>query len=261
MSLADLPRVILRSWYGAAGGVLLFASFLGAAQASVFDDDEARRAILDLRAKVDANHTEINARLDKLDAATRGQLDLANQIETLRQDVARVRGQVETLTNELANQQKQQKDYYADLDARLRKLEPQQLSVDGKSAAVAQGEARTYEAALTQFKNGDFKAAIPAFSNFLAQYSDSAYAPAAQYWIGASYYAQRDYKAAIAAHQQLMKNWPDSPRAPDAMLNIASSQTDLADKRAARKTLERLVAQYPDSDAAATARQRLGQSK
>lgn len=261
MSLADLPRFTARSWYGVAGAILLVPSLLGAARASVFDDDEARKAILDLRAKVEANHTDINARLDKLDAATRGQLELANQIETLRQDVARVRGQVETLTNELANQQKQQKDYYADLDARLRKLEPQQITVEGKTAAVAQTEARAYEAALTQFKNGDFKAAIPAFGNFLAQYRDSAYAPAAQYWIGASYYAQRDYKAAIAAHQQLLKNWPDSARASDAMLNIASSQTDLADKKAARKTLEHLVAQYPDSEAAATARQRLGQSK
>ena len=260
MSLADLAH-LPRSWHRAAAGMLLLATLTGAAQAGVFDDDEARRAILDLRAKAEANQTALNARLDKLEAATRGQLDLSNQIETLREDIARVRGESETIANELSNQQKRQKDYYTDLDARLRKLEPQQVTVDGKSGAVAQGEARAYEAALTPFKNGDFKAAIPAFGNFLSQYPDSAYAPAAQYWIGASHYAQRDYKAAIAAHQQLIKNWPDSARAPDALLNIASSQTDLADKRAARKTLEQLVATYPDSEAAATARLRLGKPK
>jgi tol-pal system protein YbgF len=241
--------------------LLCVAGIFGPATASVFDDDEARRAILELRAKVDANQTDLNSRLDKLDAATRGQLDLANQIEMLRQDVARLRGQVEALTNDLSNQQKRAKDYYGDLDARLRKLEPQQITVDGKPASVGTGETRAYEAAVAQFKNSDFKGATASFGNFLTLYPDSAYAPAAQYWIGISYYAQRDYKSAIAAQQSLAKTWPESPRAADALLNIASSQIDMADKKTARKTLEALLAKYPDSDAAATARDRLAKLK
>jgi tol-pal system protein YbgF len=239
-------------------GALLSLGLLSSASAGVFDDDEARKAILDLRAKVDAVQASLN---DRVDTTSRGQLALSSQIESMRQDLAQLRGQIESLSNELANEQKRQKDYYADLDARLRKFEPQATTVDGKTATVDPAETRAYEAALGQFKNSDFKGAISTFSNFLSQYPDSAYAPAAQYWIGTSYYAQRDYKSAIAAQQQLLKNWPDSPRASEAWLNIASSQTDMADKKSARKSLETLIAQYPDSPAAGTARDRLAKLK
>ncbi len=246
------------SWASKFVGALFCFGLLGSAHAGVFDDDEARKAILDLRNKVDTNQNELASRLE---TASRGQLQLANQLESLKQDLAVLRGQIENLTNQLANQQRIQKDYYTDLDTRLRKLEPQQVTVDGQTATVDQTENRAYEGALAFFKNSDFKTAIASFNSFLSQYPDSAYAPAAQYWIGTSYYALRDYKSAIATQQQLIKKWPDSSRVPDAWLNIASSQTDMADKKAARKSLETLIAQYPNSSAAVTARDRLTKLK
>ena len=182
---------------------------------------------------------------------------MTNQIESLRQEIARLRGSIESLTNDLVNEQKRNKDFYVDLDGRLRKVEPQPTTVDGQSTTVDPNEARSYEAALAQFKASDFKGSIGSFQTFLVRYPQSAYAPAAQYWIGTSFYAQRDYKSAIAAQQTVLRNYAASPRAADAMLNIASSQTDLADKKAARATLESLIAKYPDAPAAATARERL----
>ena len=224
------------------------------AHAGLFDDDEARKAILDLRAKADANQRDIAAQLE---TQRRNQIDVTNQLEALRQEIARLRGQIESLTNDAANEQKRNKDFYVDLDGRIRKLEPQQTAVDGQTALVDQNEQKAYDAALAQFKGSDFKGAVTSFQNFIARYPASAYAPAAQYWIGTGYYAQRDYKSAIAAQQLVIKNWPTSTRAADAMLNIASSQTDMGDKKAAKKTLETLVAQYPDAPAAATARERI----
>ena len=241
-------------------GVVATAMVLGVtgtAHGSVFGDDEARKAILDLRAQVDANQRDLSSRIDKLEAAQQGQLDLANQIDALRQDIARLRGQLELLSNDVSNQEKREKDFYTDLDTRLRKLEPQQVSVDGKNATVDPNEEKAYNAALEQFKSSDFKGAVSAFGVFLKQYPDSAYAPAAQYWIGTSYYAQRDYKAAIATQQTLVKSWPESPRAADALLNIASSQSDMGDKRSAKRTLEQLISAYPDSQAAGVAKTRV----
>jgi len=229
----------------------------GTAYGSVFGDDEARKAILDLRAQVDANQRDLSSRIDKLESAQKAQLDLANQIDALRQDMARLRGQLELLSNDVANEEKREKDFYTDLDTRLRKLEPQQVSIDGKNATVDPNESKAYEAALEQFKNSDFKGAIASFNAFMKQYPDSAYAPAAQYWIGTSYYAQRDYKAAIASQQTLVKTWPENPRAADALLNIASSQTDMGDKKTAKHTLEQLIAAYPDSQAAGVAKDRV----
>ncbi|GIZ53847.1 tol-pal system protein YbgF [Noviherbaspirillum aridicola] len=226
------------------------------AGAALFEDDEARRAILDIRARLNNMQNEINAKADKTNS-----LDLNTQNEQLRQEIARLRGQIELLTNELANAQKRQKDFYVDLDARLRKLEPQTVTVDGKEFSVEQAEQRAYDAALAYFKAGDYKNAGAAFYDFTRRYPNSGLAPSAYYWLGNTYYAQRDYKNAISAQQTVVKNFPDSPKAADALLNIASCQLELKDRPGARKTLETLVAQFPGSPAAQTAQERLAALK
>lgn len=223
------------------------------AHAALFGDDEARRAILDVRAKVDA--------MQQSKAESSAVLDLSNQNEQLRQEIARLNGQIEVLTNELANAQQRQKDFYTDLDNRLRKLEPQSVNVDGQDAMVGQSEQRNYDDALTLFKGGDYKKAGAAFTDFVQRYPQSAYAPSAQYWIGNALYAQRDYRNAISAQQTLLKKYPDNPKAADAMLNIASSYMELKDRSAAKKTLESLVAKYPSTPAAQTAKERLANFK
>ena len=242
---------------GLAAAALAALSYLPLhASAALFDDDEARKAILDLRAKVDVMARDINSRVDtKADKSAT--LDLLNQNETTLTEIAKLRGQLEVLANELANAQKRQKDFYVDLDTRLRKLEPRQITIDGKAAEVDPSEQKNYDAALGLFKAGDYKTAATALQDFVRQFPASGYAANAQYWLGNAYYAQRDCKSAIAAQQLVIKNYPDSPKAADAMLNIASCQTELKDK-AAKKTLQELIKQYPDSTAAATAKERLG---
>ena len=72
--------------------VLSLAAF-GAqpAYAGMFDDDEARRQIKDLS-------IQTNERLETLSKA---QFDLVNQLQSLREENAKLRGQVEALTYEL----------------------------------------------------------------------------------------------------------------------------------------------------------------
>lgn len=231
-----------------------------AAQAGLLDDDEARKAILDLRAKVDLIARDLNARIDgKSDKSAA--LDLVNQHEQAMQEIAKLRGQLEVLGNEVANSQRRQKDFYTDLDARLRKLEPHKMMIDGKDVAVEPSEQKAYDGAIGIFKAGEYKAAAGALGDFVRRYPESGYAANAQYWLGNAYYAQRDYQNAIAAQQQVVANYPDSPKAPDAMLNIASSYTELKDKKNAKKALEALVAKYPDSTAAQAAKDRLATLK
>jgi tol-pal system protein YbgF len=230
------------------------------AHAGLFEDDEARRAVLDVRTKLENLQRDLNARLDNK-ADKSGTLDMVNQNEQLRLDVSKLRGQVELLTNELANAQQRQRDFYVDLDNRLRKLEPQKVTVDGKEADVDPSEQKTYDAAQAMYKSGDYKNAGAAFFDFLRRFPNSGYAPSAQYLLGTTYYAQRDYRNAITAQQAVVKNYPDSPKAADALLNIASCYVELKDKPAAKKTLTSLVAKYPDSPAAQTAKERLASLK
>lgn len=237
------------------------------ANAGLFDDDEARKAILELRSKVETTQLEITAQIDKK-ADKSSTLDLLNQNEQLQQEIAKLRGEIEVLTNELSNTQRRQKDFYVDLDDRLRKFETAAKAAAAEKEAnkelaqqKQQEEQKSYDDALVLFKNADYKNASAAFLDFLQRYPQSNNAAPAQYWLGNAYYAQREYKNAIAAQLLVVKNYPDHPKAPDALLNAASCYIELKDKNLAKKSLETVVAQYPGTNAAQIAKQRLASLK
>lgn len=236
----------------AAAAVIAVASVPVQAQAGLFDDVEARKAILDLRARVEALNNRLEGKADKST-----NLDLAGQNDQLKLEVAKLRGQIEVLANEVANLQRRQKDFYADLDSRLRKVEPQLAMVDGRQVEVQPGEQRTFDAALGMFKAGDYRNAGAAFANFVRMYPQSAYAGAAHYWLGNTYYAQRDFRNAITSHQTVVNSYPDNPKAPEALLNIALSHIELKDRPAARSALEQVVSRYPESPTAQVAQERM----
>ncbi len=252
---------------------LLVAAFAcvmpGAAGAGMFDDDEARARIEALRKQVDTGQRASDERLGRIDERLkaiesgmpdrRALLDLAGQIELLRGELARLRGQSEVLANQIETADRRQKDLYVDIDTRLRKLEQGQEQAMPKPAPIDVSETRAYEAALNQFKMGSYSFAISAFQGFLVTYPTSQLASSAQYWVGNAHYALRDFKNAIVAQQKLIAAWPDSQKAPDAMLNIASSQEALGDRRGALKTLDELIRKFPGSPAAESAKQRMTQ--
>jgi tol-pal system protein YbgF len=231
------------------------------AQAQLFADDDARKAILELRQRIAAMESALQKKdvelTSRLDTAQRNQLELVNQNDALRQEVAKLRGQVEALANEVATLQKRNRDLYTDLEARLKKFEPSTVTVDGRTATVDRAEQAAYDAALAQFRGGDFRASIGSFQQFIARYPASAYAPVAQYFIGSALFALKDYKGSIAAHQVIVDRYKDSPRAAEALLSIADSQLQMADKKSANRTLTRVIKEYPDSEAAVLARERL----
>lgn len=226
------------------------------ASAGLLDDEEARRAILDLRTKVDTIARELNGRVDtKADKSVT--IDMLNQHEQTMQELSRLRGQIEVLANEVAKAQNSQRQLYTDLDARLKKVEPRQETIDGQTAEVLPSEKTAYEAATALFQSGDYKGAASALQDFVRRYPESPYASNAQYWLGNTYYALGDYKKAIAAQEVVTSTYNSSPKAADAMLNIASSYALLKDNKNAKKSLQQLVSKYPSSSAAQTARDRL----
>ena len=248
----------------------------GAAHAGLFDDDEARRALEQLR-------SDTQSRLQKLEAAQRAQLEVFNQIEQIKADIAKLRGQMEVTSYELDASQKRQRDFYVDLDNRLRKAEQGLQELTGKVTAAqaaatsaataaaanttpsrpvpadpdAAAEARDYEAALTLLKGSKYKEAAAALQGFIKAYPNSTSQASANYWAASAFYQARDPVRAAEYYERVAARWPEDARAPDALLGLASCEQDAGEPRAARKTLEHLVAKYPSSNAASIARQQL----
>jgi tol-pal system protein YbgF len=235
------------------------------AHAGLFEDDEARRAILDLRQKVDAAQlrtaeevrrtTEDNAQL------RRSLLDLSNQIEALRNELATMRGQNENLARSVAEMQRTQKDLTTGVDERLRKFEPGKVNVDGKEFVADPAERQEFETALATLRKGDFAGAQTGFLAFLKRYPQTGYRASSLFWLGNAQYALRNYRDAVTNFRSLVTAEPDHMRAPEALLSMANCQVELKDTKSARKTLEDLVKAYPQAEAASVAKERLAKLK
>lgn len=238
--------------------IALLIAALGAvqAQAGVFDDEEARRQVTDLKIKTEA----------RFDQQSRGQLELSGQIQRQAEEISRLRGQIETLNYELETAKKRQQDFYLDLDTRLRKYETVSASnaavdpaeaANSKPAGDPSREGQEYEAALNQFKAAKYKEAGTAFAAFVQKYPDSSLAPNAQYWLGNAWYAQHNCNKAIEAQSVVTAKYASSAKAPDAWLAIATCQQELGNPAGAKRSLESVIAKYPNTPAAESAQQRL----
>lgn len=227
------------------------------AHAALFDDDEARRAILDLRQRFEASQLELRRTADDNIQLRRSLLELSNQLELLRAEVAKLRGQDELLARDVAEIQRRQKDLTQGVDERMRKFEPSKISVDGQEFVASPGETRDFEAALAVLRKGDFATAQVAFLDFINRNPQSGYRPSAVFWLGNAQYALRNYRDAVANFKGLLTLAPDHARAPEAALSIANCQIELKDMKSARKTLEDLIKVYPQSEAASVAKERL----
>ena len=233
--------------------------------AGLFDDDEARRAILDLRKQLEASSEQARARQGEqmtqmsaqLDQLKRSLLDLNGSIDAQRADNARLRGQIEQLTRDVAELQRKQTDLQQGVDERIRKVEPQKVSVDGKEFSVDPEEKRSYDDALAGFRKGEFDRAAAGFGGLLKRFPTSGYRDSSLFWLGNTQYARRDYKEAIASFRSLVSSSPESPRAPEALLAIANCQAELKDAKSARKTIDELIKAYPGSEAAHAGKERL----
>ena len=227
------------------------------AQAALFEDDEARRAILDLRQRLEATNNALKAQSEDSAQLRRVLVDLQGQIDSLRADLNKARGTQEQLTRDLSDVQLRQRDAQTGLEERLRRFEPVTVKVDGQEFQVEQAEKRDFEAALEIFRKGDFVPAQLALQRFVQRYPQSGYLPSALFWLGNASYANKDYRASQAQFRQMLTLAPDHQRVPEAMLAVSNVQIELKDTKAARKTLEDLIKAHPQTDAAQAAKERL----
>lgn len=244
---------------------LLLAGIAVSGSAIAGPGEDALSQVVELRKAMVAQEERI-LRLEA-QLQNQGLLNLLNQVETLKSEVARLRGGQDEQAYRLESSDKRSRDLFADLDDRIKELANRQEAppVDAVRLQVAQSltaaappqapvesesEAQVYETAHAMVKSARYKEAVTAMQTFLKQYPNSALAPNALYWTGFSYVGQSDFKNAASNYQRLLKDYPLSPKAPDAMLSLARTQVQMNDPDAARATLDQLNAKYPQSKAA-----------
>jgi len=221
--------------------------------------------------------------------------DMFLQLEELRNEMQRLRGDIEVQTNAIEGIKKRQREIYLDIDRRLQALEnrsgvpdtsvsdiPADTTVPSTSLTTPPADVKSpstdvtdqqppagdplveqslYRAALNMLKEGRYATAITQFRAFINKYPQSEYADNSLYWLGEASYVTQDYKQALQDFQRLTESFPNSPKYPDALLKTGYCQFELKDLTAAEQTLQQVLTRFPQSSAARLAKQRLQKLK
>jgi len=238
------------------------------AQAGLFSDDDARKQIQQVEARV--------LKLEEQDKQqTKSIFDLQGQIDVLNGELRKLRGQNEEVAHGLQEAEKREKDFYVDLDARLRHFEaieaeaakPVDVVAPVVEAAAAidpddpAAENRAIETAYALSKAGQYADSAKTLQAFLEKYPGSVHASNARYWLGSAQFALKDYKEALVTYRSLLKAEPNTTKAPDVLFAIAGCQYELKAVARATATLKQLIADYPDSAAAAKAKKLIAETR
>ena len=238
------------------------------AYAGLFADDDARKLIQKLEARVVSLEKQLVEIELQNKLAVRSLLGLQMQLEMQSGEMRKQRGLFEEFGHAQQEAEKRQKDFYIDLDSRLRQMEAgggasrtAATPAAGDAADGQSGENRAFETAYGFYRAESYRDAALAFRDFLRQYPQSVHEANVYYWLGNANFLSREYAGSFAAYKDLLSKYPDHPRAPEAMLNMAECQISLKKKTAARVTLKKLISQFPGSDASDKAKKRLATLK
>jgi len=229
------------------------------ARAGLFDDDEARRRIEMLRSELAKQGLDNEARIAKLEEQIRniGVVELLRQLEAVNAELARLRGQLEVLANDNQQIQKRQRDFYLDLDSRMKRLE------GGSAAAVPSAPTSTPPvsgspeatppavpptAVPPTATRSEFGPATPTTAPPARPMTREEQAREVKAYDAASnLFRRNDFPGAIESFQAFLKEFPGSQLAPNAGYWIGISYANLRDYRNALAAQEDVVTRFPQS--------------
>lgn len=226
-------------------------------------------------------------RLERLERRVARITDLTLALDTVRNQNASLRGEIETLRHELEKLRRKQRDIYLDIDQRLQSARqgggapsgqvaaaaaPAATGTTGSSAPASSPQAASANVADPEKMQADYQAAYAllspqvrryddaakAFAAFVERYPGSELVPNAQYWLGEARYVAQKNKEALAAFDKLAKEYPDSAKVPGALYKIGRIHASAGEREKAIAAFKKVLKDYPSSPAAGLAKQQLG---
>ena len=223
---------------------------------------EARAQLSATLPKIDEKVAEVTQALQGLDtAARRKDADIGIQLQKSVEDLAQLRGQVETylhkiteLETALGEQDKkltafQGAEAVKEAEAKKKAEELQRPTDKKEFLALAQDKA----------KAGDVALARQLYTEFMKKWSKDPLVGDAHYGLGETYFSESRCREALFEYGKVVQEHPKASTAPDAYLRSSECFTRLKMKDESRMALEELVKSYPKSAAAKTAKERIAE--
>jgi tol-pal system protein YbgF len=236
-------------------GLLLLSNSVYA----LFEDEGARKKLNDIQDQLNALQSsiefEINEKFTNFEKSNKVDPKLINnfseRINSLFDDLAKLRGEVEVLTYSLQTSEERQKVLYKELNERLQKIEESALKIENNVNSV---ESPKENKPLTQnnliIQEDEVlpeiapepipeAADLPPLVDKNLEYQEF---EDAKKLITAT-----KYKEAFDALDKFVVNYPSSELLPEAKYNLGYTQFALRNYKAAINTFNKIVLEYPDN--------------
>ena len=236
-------------------GLLLLSNSVYA----LFEDEGARKKLNEIQDQLNALQNSIEFQLNEkfTNFEKSNKIDpklinsLSERINTLFDDLAKLRGEVEVLTYALKTSEERQKVLYKELNERLQKIEDSALKIENN---VNSAESSPVNQPLTQnnliIQDEEVlpeiapepipqAADLPPLVDKNIEYQEF---EDAKKLITAT-----KYKEAFDALDKFIINYPSSELLPEAKYNLGYTQFALRNYKAAINTFNKIVLEYPDN--------------
>lgn len=227
---------------------------------------EARAQLASTLPKIDEKVAEVTKALQSLDtAARRKDADIGVQFQKTVEDLAQLRGQVETYLYKINELETALNKNTEDTNQKLLALQGSEAVKEAEAKKKAEELQRPTDKkeflALAQekAKAGDVLVARQLYNEFLKKWAKDALVGEAHYGLGETYFTESKCREALFEYGKVVQDHPKTPSAPDAYLRSSDCFQKLKMKEESRLALEELIKGYPKSDAAKTAKTRLAE--
>ncbi len=218
-----------------------------------------------------ADTLRMQERLDRLEAQLQNQglLGLLTRLTESKVEIARLRGALEEFAHQLKLAEQRQKDYYQDLDQRLKALDGRLValaaqapkSAEGVSlqpAGMIKGLAKPTVQTVIQPAGSGPAGSGPVASGLVISEKPPVQPPTgldgiALYEKGSAIFKRGKYPEAVAAFEQYVKDYPDSDLTANALYWLGLSYLAMEDFKQAAEAQQRLIKRFPKHDKRADA--------
>jgi tol-pal system protein YbgF len=244
-------------WYPGDRGILLEE------KVGKLSDENAqlRKELADNQEKLARAQKRLDDQIESLDkAARRSDADIGIQVQRTVEDVAALRGQVETYQYKVATLEN-------DLKAAKEELEKKQVAADPELQAKKKADEVKRPDDPKDFlrladdtaKGGDKQLARTLYNEFLKKWPKDNAAGEAHFGLGETYYTDEKCREALYEYGKVIQEFTKTRSAPDAYLRSADCFKKLKMVAESKLALETLMKEHPKSDAAKTAKVKLAE--
>jgi tol-pal system protein YbgF len=244
-------------WYPGDRGVLLEERVGKLAD----ENTSLRKELAESQEKLAKTQKRLDEQLESLDkAARRSDADIGIQVQRTVEDVATLRGQVETYQYKVAELENAVKQARDDLERKVVAADPE-LTAKKKADEVKRPEDPKDFLRLADdtAKGGDKQLARTLYNEFLKKWPKDNSAGEAHFGLGETYYTDEKCREALYEYGKVIQEFTKTRSAPEAYLRSAECFKKLKMVAESKLALETLMKEHPKTDQAKTAKVKLAE--